>query len=177
MVLTFEGLDVKRKSLRDLPTDEAIEGDPVVACGTRVRAAPISERWNNASRFEEVFRVRWKEKEPSNVVETVMLISALTHLARSRELWGLKVVVASDNLCCIGVISKGRSSRRRMLILCRQAAALQIATGIRVLMRFVPSHRNWADGPSRGEMVGCYDQASNRIITTAEPREWGGRGR
>ena len=98
-----------------------------------------------------------------------MVVSALKHIARDPANWGMKVVVASDNLCAIGIITKGRSSRRRMLLLARQAGALQLATGIRALMRWVPSECNWADGPSRGEHIGYFCQATGKVVTEALP--------
>ena len=36
---------------------------------------------------------------------------------------------------------------------------------VRVLMRWVPAERNWADGPSRGQSIGYFDQASGKVLT------------
>lgn len=60
-----------------------------------------------------------------------------------------RVLVATDNLAGLGVICKGRSSRREMLQAARQLGAISLAYGTRFYMRWVPSKRNWADGPSR----------------------------
>lgn len=157
-------LESRKTPLRPVPTD-MLSDDFTVEVGTRIRAPPISARWNDSSRFQEVFRCAWDRREPSNVVETMMVVGALKRLARDPMCWGMRVVIASDNLCCIGILSKGRSSRTRMLMLARQAAALQLSTGIRVVMRWVPSERNWADGPSRGQSIGYFDQKLGEVVT------------
>ena len=57
---------------------------------------------------------------------------------------------------------------RRMLGLCRQAAAFTIGYGFRIVYRFVRSARNWADGPSRGHRIGYWDAMSRKVITRAK---------
>ena len=54
--------------------------------------------------------------------------------------------------------SKGRSSAYLLLRLCRQSAAIQIIMGIRLLMRYIPSEYNCADGPSRGDEIGVASE-------------------
>lgn len=159
----------RQGSLRKLKDQGAEdEKDVMVAPGTRIRAAPISATWDDAPRFAEDFRITWKRSEASNIVEPVTVCSCLKHVARDAKSWGLRLVVVPDNLAAIGVAVKGRSSKKRLLLLSRQLGALQLATGIRLVMRYTPSSRNWADGPSRGHGVGYYHAASKKMIKKAK---------
>eukprot|EP00969_Alexandrium_andersonii_P284055 12558463-Alexandrium_andersonii.AAC.1 len=54
-------------------------------------------------------------------------------------------------LCCL---SKGRSSRLALNYVCRRVAAHSLAFDARLAVRWVPTKRNHADGPSRGEPLG-----------------------
>ena len=112
--------------------------------------------------------MKWARPELSNVVETVAVVTALKRIVRDLSLWGVKLWVAPDSLGCIGAISKGRSSKKRLLVLARQVAALQLASGVRVLMRFTSSERNWADGPSRGQVIGYFDMATGKVVTKVD---------
>jgi hypothetical protein len=57
-------------------------------------------------------------------------------------------------MVCLGSLGKGRSSAHGLLRICRQSAAVQLACGIKLYLRWVPSEINFADGPSRQEDVG-----------------------
>eukprot|EP00969_Alexandrium_andersonii_P373961 15485167-Alexandrium_andersonii.AAC.1 len=58
-------------------------------------------------------------------------------------------------MAALGCLSKGRSAVRPLLHLCRQLAGLALFVGLRLLLRYVPSEWNPADGPSRGGGVGA----------------------
>ena len=73
-------------------------------------------------------------------------------------------MIAADNLAAIGVMMKGRSSKRRMLLIARQIGVLTLLTGVKLHLRWVPNARNWADGPSRGHRIGYYHAASRKVI-------------
>ena len=70
--------------------------------------------------------------------------------------WDKKVFVICDNQGTIGGLTKGRSSARGILGLLRQAAGALISTGMRVVLRWISSARNHADGPSRQQRLGYY---------------------
>ena len=55
-----------------------------------------------------------------------------------------------------GRARKSRSSSPALLGLCRRFAAIRAACGVRILLRWVPSGWNVADGPSRGAGVGDH---------------------
>ena len=62
-------------------------------------------------------------------------------------------MMAVDNLCWLAVIGKARTSSRALKRASRKIAAICLSTGIRLVLRWVPSKRNVADGPSRGRML------------------------
>ena len=109
----------------------------------------ISLAWDQKS-FQEVFRVVWERQEPSNIVESRQLCLAIRHLARSHSFWNRKALICVGNLCTLSVFSKGRSSNKSLLIIARKISSILLCFNIKVHLRWVPSKRNWADGPSRG---------------------------
>ena len=62
-------------------------------------------------------------------------------------------LVITDSLVSIGAVMKGRSSSPPILRLLRNLAAWLLLSGATVYARWVPSGRNWADGPSRGRSI------------------------
>ena len=60
-----------------------------------------------------------------------------------------QLLVLSDSSAAVGALSKGRSSSHTLLMRCRSSAALLLASGVRLLLRWVPTEWNPADGPSR----------------------------
>ena len=78
---------------------------------------------------------------------------------RDRSAWGRRVLVFVDSqvtLCCV---SKGRSSRPGLNYVCRRIAALGLACEFTPVIRWVPTKRNHADGPSRGFVLGVAPEA------------------
>ena len=59
-----------------------------------------------------------------------------------------------DSQVSIGAIRKMRSSSYPLLRQLRSIAGIFFATGIRLVMRWIPSRQNPADGPSRGVAIG-----------------------
>ncbi len=88
------------------------------------------------------------------MVETLNAVGCIKRIGRDPDNWDKKVVIATDNMASLACLGKGRSSSRRMLHLARQAAAYCLGYGLKIVYRFVPSLRNWADGPSRGRGLG-----------------------
>ena len=81
-------------------------------------------------------------------------MAVLRHLSRNRAAWHSRVLVLTDSMVSLGSLAKGRSSADALLRVCRASAAVQLAVGIRLYLRYVPSEQNQADGPSRGLPVG-----------------------
>ena len=82
-----------------------------------------------------------------------MLLLAIKHLCRSSANNNKRVLVCVDNLCTLAVFSKGRSSRGRLGYLARKMSALLLVHKITLVLRWVPTLRNIADGPSRGRAL------------------------
>ena len=76
------------------------------------------------------------------------------HLSRSTANWDSRVLVLVDSLVTLGCMRKMRSSSAALQRQVRCVAVLALATGIRPLLRWLPSAWNPADGPSRGCPVG-----------------------
>ena len=114
----------------------------------------VSKKWDPLARWSEVVRLRWRIADHNNLGEVRILVLALRRLARSSRSWDKRVLCISDSLVAIGALSKGRSPSWPVLRLCRMAAAVQLAAGIRPYFRWVPSKRNHADGPSRDFPIG-----------------------
>lgn len=169
--LIAERLVERRSQLKGAPDpDDFDDKDCMLSAGTRIRAPPVGKAFDDSARFKEEFRIRWAKPEPSNVVETVAIASCLRHVVRDKRSWGKRIIIVSDNLAAIGVTMKGRSSKRRMLMLTRQIGALALAAGLKIHVRWTPSERNWSDGPSRGHKIGYYHAGSRKVITKFERR-------
>ena len=65
----------------------------------------------------------------------------------------------------IGAFSKGRSSCEALNRLARRLGALRLATGIRPYWRYVPTHRNHADAPSRNREWGLLPDSAELLPT------------
>ena len=92
--------------------------------------------------------------------ERAASVEAMAHEARDLSAWNQRHLAISDSQVAIGALSKGRSSGPRLKVLCRRAAAITLATGVRFYWRYVRTWRNVADGPSRGYGLGVAPKAA-----------------
>ena len=94
------------------------------------------------------------------------------------NLFGQRLLVFSDSQVTIGALAKGRSSRPLLNYVCRRAAALRLAFTTRVCWRWVPTHRNHADAPSRnlpwGTMPARPDESVQQPLPEAFRRAGAG---
>eukprot|EP00971_Amphidinium_carterae_P199943 3968240-Amphidinium_carterae.1 len=95
---------------------------------------------------------RWHRSEHIVVLEGRSLIHALKHLLRGKTALDHNHVFLTDSLVCAGCLSKGRSSSSGLCRVSRQWCALQLASGVNVSLRWLPSEQNPADIPSRQHM-------------------------
>ena len=144
--------DFERLAVREILEEK--EKDEPEKAWIKARAPPISKCWDPLGRWHETFRTNWARREHNNIGELRISILTLKHLARSQRCWDKRVLIMTDSLVGLGVITKGRSSSWPLLRLARQGAAIQLALGIRPYMRYVETSRNHADGPSRGFGIG-----------------------
>ena len=68
-----------------------------------------------------------------------------------------------DSQVTLGSASKGRSSRPGINFLLRKMASVLVAHDMRAFLRWVPTKRNYADGPSRGGPLGVMVEEDERI--------------
>ncbi len=85
-----------------------------------------------------------------NVKELGAAVDAVRWASRSRSTRARRIVLQADSAVAVGILRKGRSSPRKLLRLCRRLAAITMAHKITLEARWVSTHRNMADRPSRG---------------------------
>ena len=91
------------------------------------------------------------------------LVSAKIASSKSAN-WDTRNVIISDSQVTIGVYAKGRSSRLQLNMLARRMAAINMATGMRFYWRYMRTHRNHADGPSRGYPLGVAPKEEEKRV-------------
>jgi len=122
--------------------------------GEKVPCPEVAGCWDELERWTETARWTWDLEEHNNVLEArAAAISAKLASADSAD-WERRHLIISDSQVVIGVLSKGRSSKVQLNRLARKIAAISIATGCKFYWRYVRTHRNHADGPSRGFPLG-----------------------
>ena len=127
----------------------ATRGSEAMADAVKTKIPEVSDTWDRRERWSEVFRMRWARKEASNVIELRVITALLLHLARAASSMHKRFLILTDNLAALAVLMRGRTSARSMRGASRKAAAVSLSSGLRFVLRWVPSGRNWADGPSR----------------------------
>ena len=95
---------------------------------------------------------KWRQKEAITVNEGRALVLCLRRLCRSSRSRGLKHVVLVDSFSLALAVHKGRARSFDILRITQQVAALSIAGGFSVRLRWIASEHNVADGPSRGQI-------------------------
>jgi hypothetical protein len=148
---------VRRNVLEDEPVKplrETLEEEMLIAHPKSAKGPVVARKWTRPERWKKVAVVRWQREEHVNVGEARALLLAVRHSSRSSEIRGRRVLILSDSLVVVGSISKGRSSSYPINRQCRRACAHAVLWGTRFLVRYVSTHRNPADGPSRGGRVG-----------------------
>ncbi len=113
-------------------------------------ASPFLESMIERANWTVVLSTRWKFEEKHIVIlEGQALIFALRWIASQPHLLGSRIVFLLDSLSLLGAVAKGRSSSSRLNRICQKVSALILATAIRPLWVYVPTHINPADAPSR----------------------------
>ena len=115
---------------------------------------PVESSWSLPSRWELTWKGRWKYDGHINALELQTVQGIARHLARARTSWDQRFLVLCDSMVTIGCCHKMRSRSFKLLRGVRQLGAVELACGVNLLLRWIPSAWNPADGPSRGEPVG-----------------------
>lgn len=110
---------------------------------------PVSASLLEPSRWDLLISAAWKDpSEHINVKEAICLM-ALRRACRTKANLGKVLLVLTDNLVSALVFERGRSSSGPLNMLCRRSSAYQIACGVQMRLRHIPSEKNVLDGPSR----------------------------
>lgn len=140
---------------RVVATDASSEGMGVVAAPLEAEAAPRVVTSADAaalvtsSAWRTIVSSRWRRAEHINVLELRALTTAVRWVLSFREAVNCRVLVLCDSQVVVGAVTKGRSSSQLLLRRLRYLAAMVLASGLRLAVRWVASADNPADGPSR----------------------------
>nr|MDZ8103123.1 hypothetical protein [Nostoc sp. DedSLP01] len=140
---------------RVVATDASSEGLGVVAAPLEADAAPRvvtgadSAALAASSAWRTIVSSRWRRAEHINVLELRALTTAVRWVLSFREAINCRVLVLCDSQVVVGAVTKGRSSSQPLLRRLRYLAAMVLASGLRLALRWVASADNPADGPSR----------------------------
>ena len=140
---------------RVVATDASSDGMGVVAAPLREDAAPRvvtgadSAALVASSDWRTIISSRWRRPEHINVLELRALTTAVRWVLSFRQALNCRVLVLCDSLVVVGAVTKGRSSSQELLRRLRYLAAMVLASGLRLTLRWVASADNPADGPSR----------------------------
>eukprot|EP00959_Pyramimonas_sp_CCMP1952_P396147 8300308-Pyramimonas_sp.AAC.1 len=85
-------------------------------------------------------------------LEGEALVTSYRHLLRGLGAHGARMVALVDNLPLALACAKGRARSRHLRSCLNQLCALSLATGSKLLVRWIASERNPADGLSRGKL-------------------------
>ena len=123
----------------------------------RVKEAPtpVPESWVKGLKWRVGAVQTWLSREHNNISEGRCVVLAVHRLTRSRHGRRCKMLVITDSQVVLGTFRKGRSSSPGLLYLARRLAAFSLGYQVRLALRYVPSARNLADGPSRGTRFPC----------------------
>eukprot|EP00438_Fugacium_kawagutii_P025342 Skav236504 [mRNA] locus=scaffold78:316727:320924:+ [translate_table: standard] len=105
------------------------------------------------STWKTVLMGRWRDtSEHITLKEGRALVLAARRLTRNSSSRGKRHLVLVDNLALSMMVCKGRATNFGMLRVMQQLSALSLAGGFVIKTRWLPSERNPADGPSRGQV-------------------------
>ena len=92
----------------------------------------------------------WKYgEEHINQLEIISIATGVRRLLSTPYSIRRRVLFLSDSQVAVAILSKGRTSSYKLLRRVRSISALLLASGIQLFLRWIPSLKNPADGPSR----------------------------
>jgi len=150
---------------RESSDEEEMEGLAVPEIGERVPCPEVSAVWDPLERWKETARWKWKAAEHNNILEARAGVVSAKIATMRPEQWRKRKLLISDSQVAIGIFAKGRSSRKVLNLVARKKAALAIATQSRFYWRYMRTHRNHADGPSRGFPIGVAPKEGDEEVT------------
>lgn len=100
-------------------------------------------------RWSTIVSKAWRAPEHINAFELRAVLLAIHWLLSYPSSHRCRVYLLVDSTVAFFSLWKGRSSSAPLLLILRQIAALQLASGLSLLTGWIPSEVNPADGPSR----------------------------
>ena len=104
----------------------------------------VTRKWKTVGRY------RWKRVDGMPVLEARATCYGVRHLLRKQSNHGKRLLILTDSMTAACAFSKGRAHTFKLRGVLRRTAALLLATGSSLTLRWIPSEWNPADGPSRG---------------------------
>ena len=137
----------------ELQDNEDDEEDYVM--GEKIPVPEVSRVWDDIDRWSETSRWTWKnQEEHNNILEGRAGIVSAKIASMHPSQWDCRALLISDSQVVISAFSKGRSSKLTINHLARKLCAMSLACNVRFYYRYIRTHRNHADGPSRGYPIG-----------------------
>ena len=92
---------------------------------------------------------KWKTQGHINLLEATAILDLLRKQARTKGALFQRTLLLVDNSTVVGIMTKGRTTSRTLRTPLRRACAVLVSTGQRLILAWVKSEWNPADGPSR----------------------------
>lgn len=92
---------------------------------------------------------KWKSTGHINALEAIAILDLLRKLGHSKANHFQRTLLLVDNTTVVGILAKGRTTSRSLRNPLRRTAAVLVASGTRLVVAWVKSEWNPADGPSR----------------------------
>lgn len=100
--------------------------------------------------WKVVLSYKWKQPNAHiTQLETVAVLDLMRKLSRTSANFQKKSLLLVDNASVVGILTKGRTSACSLRQPLRRLAAILVATSTRLVVAWVKSEWNPADGPSR----------------------------
>ena len=132
----------------------------VAARQADARVRPTDSAWARPDRWQVEWSGTWSYKEHINIQELRTISFLARHLGRSSKRWNQRYLVLTDSLVSLHAVTRMRSTSAPLLRQLLPIAACQLATGVRLSPRWIPTDDNPADGPSRGRPLGWHPAAA-----------------
>ena len=137
--------------------------DEIDEMGTNENFPEIPFEVTHPSHWKTVLMGKWRQDGAITAKEGRALALAVRRLSRSSESRGHKHLFLVDSFSLALSIHKGRAKSFDLLRVNQQIAALSLASGFSIRVRWIASELNVADGPSRGQI----DPGSYRGLETS----------
>ena len=117
-----------------------------IMCPKKYPRQSVQSRW---WRWRPVFASRWKFEEHINALEVRAVYLALLWKCRERGFCSRRIFHATDSYVAMSILSKGRTSSRKLQPLIRKISALLLAGQTQLVLAHIDSFDNPTDEASR----------------------------